>query len=61
MNHDNFDLLELDIYLGTEVGVLGLFAQLESDDESVDEVKELSLIPLSLREGERELSSSLRR
>jgi len=47
--------------LGTEVGVLGLFAQLESDDESVDEVKELSLIPLSLREGERELSSSLSR
>ena len=54
--------LELDIYLGTDVGVLGLFAQLESDDESVmEELRELSLIPLSFREGERELSSSLSR
>ena len=51
----------LPIYLGTDVGVLGLFAQLESDDVSVEEFKELSLIPLSFREGDRELSSSLSR
>ena len=41
--------------------MLGLFAQLESDDVSAEEFKELSLIPLSFKEGDRELSSSLSR
>ena len=52
----------LKAYLGTDVGVLGLLGLgLESGEMSVEESRELALIPLSFREGDLELSSSLSR